>query len=250
MEEQHQVAAVQPMTFTDRIVNIFASPGELYENVRDTGPTTSNWLVPSMIFIIISIALSQLLLTNPDLRHQLTDLTRKAFDTAIQQGTITQEQADQQMERMGPGSVFFMISAFVGPILYTFARLFFLGLVYWLLGKSAMRSASPFMKVVEVIGLTLLISSLEVLVTNIMIFATGSLTASPSLAMVVTDFDFQNKGHAALAKVNIFTFWILAVTSIGLSRLFRRDLPKVLVLVVVLWLLFSVVTVLAGLRLG
>jgi hypothetical protein len=49
-----------------------------------------------------------------------------------------------------------------------------------------------------------------------------------------------------MSKMNVFTFWVLAVTSIGLSKLFRRDLPKVLVLVVVLWILWTVITVFTG----
>jgi hypothetical protein len=39
--------------------------------------------------------------------------------------------------------------------------------------------------------------------------------------------------------VNVFTFWTLGVTSIGLSRLFQKDLPKVLVLVFALWILWT-----------
>jgi len=250
MEEQREATAVKSMSFTDKLVNIFASPGELFENVRDTGKTNSNWVIPSIIFIVVTVVLSQLLLTNPELTSQIGAMTRKAFDKAVQDGKLTQDLADQQYERFGPGSIFFTISTFAGPVVFTFVRLFVVALIYWLLGKSVMKAQAPYMKVVEVVGLTMLIGTLEVLVSNIMVFATTSITASPSLGFFVSDFDLENKVHVALSKVNVFTFWELIVTSIGLSKLFRRDLPKVLVLVFVLWLLFTAVTVLTGIRLS
>jgi hypothetical protein len=71
----------------------------------------------------------------------------------------------------------------------------------------------------------------------------NSIFASPSLALLISDFSIENKMHLLAASMNVFTFWTLTVTSIGLARLFEKDLPKVLVLVFALWIvwvLFSV----------
>jgi len=250
MEEQREAAPQSTMPFMDKVVNVFAAPGELYENVRSTPKTTSNWLVPAIVLICVSIVLSQVMLTNASLNDQIGQATRKAMEQAVQQGRITQEQADQQIERIGPGSVIFTIGTTVGPLIFTFLRLFLIALVLWLLGKSAMKAQAPYMKVVEVVGLTLFISVLEAIVTTILAFAMDSITATPSLGAFVSNFDFGNKMHMALAKVNIFTFWIIAVTSIGLSKLFQRDLPKVLVLVVALWIIWAVVSLFTGLNFG
>ena len=38
--------------------------------------------------------------------------------------------------------------------------------------------------------------------------------------------------------------------SFGLSRLFQRDLPKVLVIVFALWIVWSAATILVGIRLA
>ena len=43
--------------------------------------------------------------------------------------------------------------------------------------------------------------------------------ASPSLALLVKEFDPQNPVHGLLGVVNVMTFWVLAVRSIGLARL-------------------------------
>jgi uncharacterized membrane protein YuzA (DUF378 family) len=186
------------------------------------------------------------MLSNASLADQLGSTMRQAMEKSIADGKMTQQQADQAFEMMRPGSVYFTVFSVGGTLLWTLGGLFALGLVYWLVGKSAMSATAPYMKVVEVVGLTFIISTLEVIVTMLMLFAFDRITATPSLALFVSNFDVTNKVHLLMSKMNVFTFWILAVTSIGLSKLFRRDLPKVLVLVAVLWILWTVITVFTG----
>jgi hypothetical protein len=251
MEEQHTAETVAPMSFSDKLINIFAAPGELYENVRQTGKTTSNWLIPLIILIVLSIVLTQVMLTNPSLADQLGTTIRKGMEKSVAEGKMTQEQMDRAYEFARPGSVWFTMFSIGGSIVWTLAKLFGLGLVFWLVGKTAMGAKAPYMKVVEVVGLTFLISALEVIVTTIMLFALDSLYATPSLALVVLrDFDLTNKLHVVLSNINVFTIWILTVTGIGLAKLFQRDLAKVLVLVFALWILWIVISVLTGFGAG
>jgi hypothetical protein len=243
------------MSFLDKVVNFFGSPAELFENVRDTGPTNSNWLLPWIIYVVIALVAGQLVLSNASLSSQLERTIRTQFDKsmeeAIAEGTITREQADEQFEQFGkPGSTWFMLLSTGGTLLGSLVVLFALSLFFHLLGKSTMGAAAPYMKVVEVVGLTFLLGSLEHLVTTALMFATDSIHASPSLALGVSEVDPENKLHLTLSKLNIFTFWDIAVTSLGLSKIFQRDFPKVLVLVGALWVLWSLFSILTGFSLG
>jgi hypothetical protein len=260
MEEQRTITEtapapeVKPMSFTEKLVNVFASPGELFENVRLTGKTASNWIIPVAIMIVVAIAMQQVIMSNPSLADQTKAMVEKAtkekLDKAVQEGKITPEQAEQQREQIenfsNPTSTLNIVMRIVGVALFMPIILFLISLIYWLLGKTAMRADAPYMKVVEVVGLTLLIGAVESIVTTVMAIGLDSLHAGPNLAVFVQNFDFTNKLHVGLAKINIFTIWSLVVTSIGLSKLFQRDLPKVLVLVFALWILWTAVTVSTG----
>jgi hypothetical protein len=260
MEDQQAVtqpeptAEVQPMSFTEKLVNVFASPGELFENVRLTPSSPSNWVIPLVIMIVVAIGMQQIIMSNPSLVEQTKALIAKAttesLDKAVQEGKITPEQAEQQRERAesftNPSSTFAIAMRIGGTVIALPAMLFVIGLVYWLLGKTAMHASSPYMKVIEVVGLTLLISSVESIVTTAMAIGLDSIHAGPNLAVFVQNYAPGNKLHAALSKVNVFTIWSLIVTGIGLSKLFLRDLPKVLVLVFALWILWTALTVFAG----
>jgi hypothetical protein len=251
MEEHQDTAPEQtaPMPFTEKLTNIFASPGELFENVRLTGPTTANWLVPLLIFIVVAILMNQVMMHNASLADQFGAIIKKSMSEQVQQGKMTQEQADQAYETFArPGSMMNTIFTVGGIIIVTPIILFLVGLIYWLLGKTAMHASAPYMKVVEVVGLTFFIGVLESIVTTVMMLAMDSIHATPSLGAFVTQFDMQNKLDLILSKVNIFTFWSLSVTGIGLAKLFQRDLPKVLVLVFALWVLWTIVTVFAGIK--
>jgi hypothetical protein len=234
------------MSFSEKLTNIFASPGELFDNVRMTGPTHSNWLIPWLVFVVVGIGMGQVMVSNPSLADQLGTTIKRSIDRSVQQGTMTQEQADQAYQFARPGSTWFTLLSIGGTVFWSIAILFALGLLYWLIGKSAMHATAPYMKAVEVVGFTLFISSLEYIVTTLVMIAMNSIHATPSLGIFVPDFDTENKLHVALSKVNVFTFWNLTVVSVGLSRLFLRDLPKVLVLVFTLWVLWSLVTLFTG----
>jgi hypothetical protein len=247
-------AEVKPMPFTEKLVNIFASPGELFENVRLTGKTPINWILPTAIMIVVAILMQQLIMSNPSLADQTKAMVAKSteerLNQAVQEGKMTPEQAEQQREQIesltDPASPLNMVMRVAGVLIFIPAILFLLGLVYWLLGKSAMQASAPYMKIIEVVGLTFLIGAVESIVTTMMAVGMDSLYASPSLALFVQNFDVSNKLHLALAKVNVFTIWSLLVTGIGLSKLFQRDLPKVLVLIFALWILWSVFSILTG----
>ena len=50
MESNYPPETVQPMPFFDKLAGIFLSPGEVFENVAQTGPTTTTWLIPWLLF--------------------------------------------------------------------------------------------------------------------------------------------------------------------------------------------------------
>ncbi len=233
-------APAKPMPFTEKLTNVFAAPGELFDNVRDTPPTASNWLIPLILFVVVAVLMQQIIMHNAtlvdQLKVQMTQKMEKQFEESIKAGRMTAEQADRAREQAeafaNPASPLFMAITAGSILIFTPVVLFALSLIYWLMGKSIMKAKAPFMKVVEVVGLVFFIGILESIVTTIMAVGLENLHASPSRALAVLgNFSTDNKLHLLLSKVNVFTIWSLVVTSIGLGHLFRRDVPKVMALV-------------------
>ncbi len=75
-------------------------------------------------------------------------------------------------------------------------------------------------------GLSTMIAVLESVVTDLMRLAMGNLYATPSLALLVKDFDPLNTVHGLLGMANVMTVWILIVRGIGLARLSNASVVK------------------------
>jgi len=104
--------------------------------------------------------------------------------------------------------------------------------------KKAFKSQFPFMKAIEVAGLANVITVLEAIVKTLLILVTSSAFATPSLALLIKDFDPQNPSHGALSAVNVMTFWFLAVVAIGLARLAGAATGRAVVWVFGVWALY------------
>jgi hypothetical protein len=241
-------AQAAPMSFTDKLVNIIASPGVAYENVRDTPVTHSTWLIPTLILVVVGTILGYVIMSNPSLSSQFkqmaTEQMEKQFNKAIEQGRMTAEQAEQARSQAESfSSTGMLVSRIVGGIVGPFIVLFAWSLVYWLLGKGVMKAVVPYWKVVEVVGLAFIITVMESIVTTILAIGLDRIFASPGLGLLISNFSMDNKWHMLAAAVNVFTFWNLAVVGVGLSKLFQKDYPKVLVLIFAIWAIWTIVMI-------
>jgi hypothetical protein len=244
------VEQTRSKSFFERATDLFAAPTELFDNIRDTPPTHSTWVIPLLIFCLAAVGMYFFLLTNDAIVGQIQGIMDKQFEKALAEGRMTQAQADQAAQFMNPSSPWPKLIQSVSVVLLSAAMLFVMALLYWLVGKFVMKGDAPYMKVVEVVGIVLLVGALGKVVGGLMSYASSSIFADASLSFFVAEFDPENKLHVFLSACNVFTFWSLGLVALGLARLFRRDFPKVLVLVLALWALFALLALLTGIRLS
>ncbi len=204
------------MSLGARLLNVFAIPGEVFEEVRSTGPAASNWLVPALLLIAVSWVSAWLIFSQESIQQQLREMTAKAIQPRIEKAHVPQEQAEQirQMAELSQKA-----GIVVTPVAVAFASPFFWGFIFWMVGKKVFKGQFAFMKGVEVTGLANSIGVLEGVIKPLLIIGLGDLFASPSAALALKNFDPQKPSHAFLAVANVMTIWLLAVRSIGLAKL-------------------------------
>jgi hypothetical protein len=242
MEAPHdpQAETHRSMSLPARLLGVITAPVAVYDDVAATPRTPSNWIAPWMLLVVATAALTQLLIQNPDFAGQLTTIMREQVDLLVNDGAVPREEADRQLALLEPGMPLFTVLSIAGPALWGLGLVFALALLYWLIGRSAMQAVAPYMKVVEVVGLASVISVIELCVSTGLILATGTLTITPTAAALFPSVAQDSIVHALLLKLNPFSIWLALVTSVGLARLFRRDIPKVVVLILSLWVLWTV----------
>ena len=235
LEQQEQIP--QPtMSLGARLFNVLATPGEVFQAIRTTAVSNANWLVPGLLLIFVSWMGAWLIFSQDSIQQQLREITDQAVEKQIQKGKLSEQQAEQARAMASKfGSMGTKIAAYAAPVFVGLAIPFWWGLILWLVGTKALRADFPYMKGVEIAGLSSMVSVLDAIVRPLLILILGNIFASPSLAVFVKQFDPQNPVHGLLAVVNIMSFWVLTVRAIGLARITGAGFAKAAAWVFGVW---------------
>jgi hypothetical protein len=228
------------MSLGARLFNVFATPGDVFEEVKTARDSMANWLVPALILIVVSWACALLIFSQDSIKHQFGEIVDQAIQKQVQSGHLTEQQAEQG-RAVGEkwGSIIAKISSGVLPVLVGFVSPFFWGVIIWVIGAKILKGGFPYMKAVEVCGLSTMINVLDAVVKTLLIVGLGNLYASPSLFFLAKDFDPQNTVHSLLTIVNVMTFWLLTVRAIGLARLSGTSFAKAALWVFGIWAAYT-----------
>ena len=219
------------------MLNIFVTPGEVFEEIKGAKPEPTNWLVPAFIYSLVAAMATVLITSQPAIAQQGRERQAKALEEAVKSGKMTREQADQQLdvvEKMS-GWIMKIGGAFVG-IMTSFIEILGWGFIMWLIARIGFKQQLDFMKLVEVAGLASGIAILEALVRMLLIIITANPLASLSPALWVNKPFEHGTLTALLAMVNPLLFWLLAVRSIGLAKILGVPTVKAAAWVVSVWL--------------
>jgi hypothetical protein len=228
------------MSLGGRLFNVFATPGDVFQDMKSTTVCTANWLVPALILIAVSWVAAWLIFSQESIKHQFSDTTDRAIQKQVEKSHMSEQQAEQ-VRVVGEkwARIMAIIFSVLIPVLVGFVMPFIWGLFLWLVGTKVLKGDFPYMKAVEVVGLTNMITVLDAIVKTLLIVGLGDLYASPSLVLLVRDFDPQNPAHTLLGLVNVMTFWVLAVRGIGLARLSGASVGKAIAWVFGIWAAYT-----------
>lgn len=223
-----------------RLFNVFATPGEVFDEVKAALPTATNWLVPALILMFVGWIGSALVLSQPAIQQQLSEIVEKGVRAQLEKAHMPKEKLEQVLPVAEKwAGIMTYVSSFAGPPVAAFLTPFGWGLIVWLIGSKIHKGNFGYLKAVEVVGLGSMISVLDAVVKTLLIITMSNLFAAPGLTLLVKDFNPQNPSHALLAMANVMTIWVLAVRSIGLARLARISLAKAMAWIFGIWLAYS-----------
>jgi hypothetical protein len=243
-EVQSAVPKPPAMSLPARLLNVFASPGEVFDDVQAAAPAASNWLVPALLFALVGVISVMIIFAQPTIVQPIVEQQAKKMDEAVKAGKMTQAQADQAEKFMGPMT--FKIAGSAFAVIGSIIRLLWWALILWMLGK-VLKKPFGYGKGLEVAGLGSMITVLGGIVGLLLIVNFSKLSATPSLGALVKDFDMTRKSHLMLGAANVFYFWQVGVLSVGLSRLARVSFVRTMPLVLVCWVLQELLFIFSGL---
>jgi len=233
------------LTLPARLLNVFAVPGDVFEEVRTARPCAANWLVPALIACGVGVISVLVVFSQPAIQQRVREQQQQALeqklDKQVRAGTLSREQADRTMAAMEAflGPTMLKLSGSVSAVAYGFARVFFWAAVLWALGRWWLAAPFGYGKAAEVAGLAGMIGVLGMVVKALLQINFGNPAASPSLALAVGEFDPRNLSHLLLAMVDLFDLWQVGALASGLARLTGAPWLRAAVPLLGVWLVLS-----------
>lgn len=208
------------MSLLARLLNVFAVPGEVFEQVRRARGSIANWLVPALAIGVVGIGIILATFSQPAITQKMREKTAREFDKQVESGKLTRQEADRQLavvEKIQRISI--MVGGSVFSVFAGFCAVFWWALLFWLIGRRLLKADIRFMKAAEVSGLACMIGVLGGVIKMLLVVALSNPMASLSLGMLVRDPEAHGQLFALLSTVDPIVFWLLIVRSIGLGKL-------------------------------
>ena len=233
---------IEPLSLTDKFIGVLTEPTATFDHIRAAGTRTSDWLVPVLIVAAILGIATMVRFSNPETAAQMSQQQEQAMQKQVDDGKMTQEQADETLETIGNVT---KIAAPIGAFISYIAIFFLLCLVYWVLVRFLMKGDAGYSQMMSVVGLAGFIGGIDQLLSLLLLVVTGNAFAnlSPALFMSGGMESTLFRSMMVLAPVSI---WAQYVVGIGFSRIANLSLMKGMIASFIVWLLFVLFSIVAG----
>lgn len=238
-------AAVLPrMSLAARLLNVFAIPGEVFEDLRTAPRSFANWLAPVLIVTAIGM-LTVLSVAKPPLIEEFLQSQRKNYDALVDANKIKRAEADQMLTllrtlsqpaaiKIGGTLAFFVIGML---------RVCGWAFVLWMLALVFLKVRLDFFKTLEIAGLATMITALSLFVNFLLAVDFGS-----DAPLAWSEIQARGSTPLLLILANVFSVWFVGLLANGLARLSGVLFARTFLLVLGCWIMLQ--TFLALLLLG
>lgn len=257
MEEQNynqpEISEEEPQgslpSHFDLAAGVFTEPRSVFDQLMKFPVRTADWLIPLAVILLLSVASTYVLFTNPaivmEVRDKQMTQTEKALDEMVKSGQLTQSQKEEQMaaaedriKDIGtPKAVVFqsaMILIF-GSIIY-----FIIAAVYFGIAKFFFAAEGEYKGILVASSLSGYISSVSIILIAIVSMMMDTTFTDLSVATLAGMDKHTWPGFLA-SRLDIFTIASFFVFGLGMSRMmFQKEKEsKYLMLVFGMWLGFT-----------
>jgi hypothetical protein len=215
-----QGAPAELSSLTDRLTNVIAAPGEVFEEIKNAPVRASNWLVPLILSAILTALYFSVAFSQPAVLLSMQEQRAQAMQKQVATGKLTQAQADQvaaMSEKFMTPTGLKIFSA-AASILASVTGLFLMGLGVWLALKCCKAGRLEYMKVVEICGLALVIDVLQKILRILLVQWKDNMLATASPTLFLANPSTTNRTDVFLSMIDVVDIWWLAVMSLGLSK--------------------------------
>ncbi|MGE5353281.1 MAG: YIP1 family protein [Acidobacteriota bacterium] len=247
--EQASEADQEELSHSDKLIGIITNPAQTFEQMSKFPPRVIDWLLPLGLMIVFAVLANIILMSNPDIRYEIRQKQiasiEKTFNEMVEKGQLTREMADEQMEKNrermdefgsgATGAIFGAIST-----LFAISIMFFIVTgIYFLFSRFVLKGEGSYQSALSANGMSYYISIIGmVLMIMASLFMRKFLMGTSVGAFM--DMDKATFAGMLMYKLDVIGIWGLAITSIGLAKMFHsKAMGKYFAVVFGIWIIWS-----------
>jgi len=220
------------LTHSDKMTGVFTEPEATFKQTALFPPHTSDWLLPLLLVIVVSIISNIILMSNSETsflikQKQVEQIEKQEAELQkkVQNGELTSDQAEQTSEAMRKGIDMMsgplgMVISSVSIIVARFVFFFIFVLIFYLLAKYALKGEGTFTSAMTAYGLPQYILAVQALLATIFAVLLGKLFMDTSVASFI-GADKKELSGFLLSFIDPISIWFYAVLSIALAKMFK-----------------------------
>lgn len=245
LQPQEPKDEIEELSHTDKIVGVISEPGNLFSKLVFLPTKVTDWILPLLALIVVSIIATFIYMSNPEIKYQMQQEQEKAireqFDKMIESGQITQEQAEEQIDQtmamMGDGTMMQIFSS-VGMVVWWLFWFFVFTTLAFLIAKFVLKGEGSYSQAMTAMGLPLYISLLQSIILIIAGLLMGKMLTGLNPTSLM-DMDIKTLPGFLLSRLDVFSIWFYAVVGISFAKMFKSDnTNKYIITSIVVWLIF------------
>lgn len=237
------------LTHTDKLVGIFTEPGVTFEKIAKFPIKVTDWLIPLLLLAVVAAFSNIIMMSNPTIKYKIieeqTAKMEQQFDKMVEEGKLSREDADKQIERMQDfmeqGGGVGMVLQSVGTVVFLFIFFFLISFVFHLIAKFALNGQGSYQASMVAYGLPFYISVIQIILMVLAAMTMDRLFTDLSVASFLS-MDKHTFVGFILSKVDIISIWFYGVFAIGLAKMHgSKETGKYMATVYGVWIGFSII---------
>ncbi len=193
-----------------RIIAVFINPAELFKYLNHK----PDWVLPFVIILVSAIVVSAYIAFTMD----YSAMMRERFEKMVEEGQMTQEQADKTIEAVmeKAGSIQKIITV-PAAVLGTAISLLVLAAVLYLI-TNLVGGNTTFVKTFSVLNYAALVETLGGFIAVPIMISTQNMEFSINLGALVSFLPKENIVFLILSAISMFTLWKIILLGIGIKK--------------------------------
>jgi hypothetical protein len=239
------------MSLPARLLNIFAIPGAVLDDVNASRPSVGSWIVPILLASIVSAILFSLTIAQPAALERLREERKQKVAEMVTSGKSSQAEADQTikvLEWLTRPDVMKALSGVVATVI-SCLRVFWWAFALWLLGRLVLKREFSYLKAAEVAGLASMIVVLGTIATMLLTSGGGD---NGGVATASNEGRLATRRSATFVLIlaNLFSVWFVTLLAAGLARLAGVRLSQTLLPVMGIWIAVQLALAVLGITIA